>query len=923
MNTSLTNRFFFIPLILTVFLITFVTRNVTGENINISITEDWLAQYDELKQKIASSHALAKRTASEDKLMADPNALILPSDRDPLDVVIRRTQATIEHISQMPNAPNFTSLLCRLNELINRAPQSLAKSTNDNTTLYLEARSLQREAMLSNPLLDFDQLLFIERGLLATKVHDEPNGDHSCDQYFGHNGKTGGGLYILKNPFSGSPQKIDVLQNRVVQKGPMSGKLLNGGSFCSPDLSFDGKRIAFAWSPGGGEKFVKQNRFSIFVVNVDGTNLTQLTGDVNADDLDPCWLPGDKRIVFTSTRRGGYGRCHGRPVPTYTMYSMKSDGSDLYCIDWHETNEFQPSINDDGNIVYTRWDYVDRDAVIAHHFWVCTPDGCDPRSWHGNYPLPLNTINPVSGPTGLGLRPMSEFNYRSIPGSSNKYVAISGPHHGQSFGDIIVVDIGIPDDGMVSQIKKITSGPIHRDDTGDYGTAWPLSEEYFLCNYRTGLYIVDKFGNKELIYNCTSKQPSDLNNLPALFRPIDPIPLRAKKRNDGTNYPELAKKTYQGERSSLPDHKNATLMVVNVTISDIPSTNTPIKWMRIIQLIPKATPNATDPKVSYATQSLVRMPLGVVPVESDGSVYCEAPVEKCLYFQLLDDKGMAVRSMRSATYVHPGEQMSCTGCHEDKWKVTPSEKMPIAFTRAPSKITPEVVDGAIPYNWHRLVGPILQEKCASCHQQNKKGPDMSYESLGNYCFAYPGDQYNFTNNIIGGSRTLPGKFGARFASLTTHLDSTHHGVKLTNEERKRITLWLDLNSNELGAYTKVTEQRLGKSIWPEFDVDTLNPLGVENIIPPVKDLPGEVSKHDVITPYKIYSTGANFHFKGTCDGIHQIEIFSALGKRFTSIKGRGNFNYILPNYQFGDGLLLFRMVLHGKVYTGTITTIVR
>lgn len=923
MNTSTTNRFFSAFLMLTVFLMSIFSHISFAENMSTAIKDDWIAQYDELKQKIASSRTLAKSAVSEDKLMADPNALILPSDRDPLDVAIRRTQVTIDNISHMRNAPDLSSIQLHLNELMNRKPASLAKTTNDNSTLYVEARTLQREAMLSNPLLDFDQLLFIERGVLANGLHDETNGDHSCDQYYGHNGKKGGGLYILKNPFSGSPQKINILQNSVVQKGFMAGKSLNGGSFCSPDLSFDGKRIAFAWSPGGGDKFVKQNRFSIFVVNVDGTNLVQLTGDVNEDDLDPCWIPGDKRIVFTSTRRGGYGRCHGRPVPTYTMYSMKSDGSDLYCIDWHETNEFQPSINNDGNIVYTRWDYVDRDAVIAHHFWVCAPDGRDPRSWHGNYPLPLNTIDPVTGQTGLGLRPMSEFNYRSIPGSSSKYVTISGPHHGQSFGDIIVVDVGVPDDGKVSQIKKITSGPIHRDDTGDYGTAWPLSEEYFLCNYRTGLYIVDKSGNKELIYNCTTNQPSNINNLPALFRPLDPIPLRAKKRSDGTNYPELAFKTYQGERANLPDHKNATLLVINVNVSDIPTTNTPVKWMRIIQLIPKATPNANDPKTSYATQSLVRMPLGVVPVESDGSVYCEAPVGKCLYFQLLDEKGLAVRSMRSATYVHPGEQLSCTGCHEDKWKVTPSSKIPIAFTRLPSKITPEVVDGAIPYNWHRLVEPILKSKCASCHQQNNKGPNMTYESLGNYCFAYHGDQYNFTNAIVGGSRTLPGKFGARFASLTSHLDSTHHGVKLTNEERRRITLWLDLNSNELGAYTKVTEQKQGKIVWPEFDVDTLNPLGIENLITPVIGFPEEVATQCSITPYTIRVIGENIHIGGTCDGTHQIEIFSALGQRLKSFKGSGNFNYIFPKHQFCEGLLIVRTVLNGKAYIGTITTLAR
>ena len=104
-----------------------------------------------------------------------------------------------------------------------------------------------------------------------------------------------------------------------------------------------------------------------------------------------------------------------------------------------------------------------------------------------------------------------------------------------------------------------------------------------------------------------------------------------------------------------------------------------IKWMRIVQVIPQLPRfDENEPKrsgwpfylsmVSYASDSIGRIPLGIVPVEEDGSVYCEAPVGKPLYFQLLDERGMAVQSMRSATYVHPGEQLSCLGCHEDKWK---------------------------------------------------------------------------------------------------------------------------------------------------------------------------------------------------------------------------------------------------------------
>jgi len=37
-----------------------------------------------------------------------------------------------------------------------------------------------------------------------------------------------------------------------------------------------------------------------------------------------------------------------------------------------------------------------------------------------------------------------------------------------------------------------------------------------------------------------------------------------------------------------------------------------------------------------------------------------------LYFQALDENGMMVQNMRSATYIHPGETLSCIGCLETK-----------------------------------------------------------------------------------------------------------------------------------------------------------------------------------------------------------------------------------------------------------------
>ena len=121
-----------------------------------------------------------------------------------------------------------------------------------------------------------------------------------------------------------------------------------------------------------------------------------------------------------------------------------------------------------------------------------------------------------------------------------------------------------------------------------------------------------------------------------------PTPLRPRTRP-----PIIATQTYQGERLK-GDSPIATISVMNVYITDkygkFPK-GTRIKQMRIVQILPKATPRANNPRIGRGDQSLARVPLGVVPVEEDGSVYFKAPVAKAIYFQILDENGKLIKRM--------------------------------------------------------------------------------------------------------------------------------------------------------------------------------------------------------------------------------------------------------------------------------------
>jgi len=767
---------------------------------------------------------------------------------------------------------------------------------------------------LTNPVLaDFDDILFIERSIRADLSGAEFDGDHMCDQYHAFNARKGGGLFILKKFKSASPQKVDVVAGLRVPSGTNQGMLLSDGAFLSPDLSWDGKTIVFAWTSGETVPWTQKNRWNLFSVNIDGTNCNRLT-DVNNDDFDPCWLPNG-RIVFISTRRGGFGRCHPHAKPTFTMHSMKADGSDLFCIDYHETNEWQPSVDNTGKIVYSRWDYIDRDSDIAHHIWECFPDGRDPRSWHGNYPFPLSTLPEASALNlyngdGRRKRPWMEMNIRAIPNAAGKYVATAALHHGQAFGSLVLIDVNKRDDNLEAQLTRLTpevsfpEAEVGTEQSWEkYGTPWPLTEDLYLCNYLNGIYFYDaKARAKTLIYRTAADK----------FRPIDPIPVVARLKPT-----ILATQTCQGELLK-PNSPNATIAILDVRVSDMPLPQAvAIKSMRIVQVFPKTTQLVDDPKVHYGEQGLCRMSIGTVPVESDGSVYCKAPVGKEVYFQLLDERGMAIHSMRSGTYVHAGEQMSCIGCHEDKWIATPAMPQRIAMQRPPSNITPEP-PALEPVNFYRTVKPVFDARCAPCHKQQARGPDMSYASLEPFAFYFDGGgNGSIMDFAIGGSRTIPGLFGARYSRLFKegHLDTTHHDLALSQSEFRRISLWLDLCSNELSAYHDVAGQRKGNLVWPAIDIDLQNLQGTENRNIPSKAAPGFSSPSSLEFEIRRHSITGHSRFGAAT----AISLNSLDGKTVASMRAEGLSGFSISTDRLAPGVYILSVTNRKTALSEKIT----
>ena len=753
-------------------------------------------------------------------------ALILESDRDPLDIVLRRTRALAAALNQLPHPPAITGLQAQLEGLAGRAATTAVDHVEARLALFESACGVRRQIAFSNPLLDFDQLLFIKRHRALC--------EHMCDQYYGMAARPGGGLHVLKRPFSDSPEVADLLSGARVQQGRLKGQTLSGGpdrdwglsfdgngnlaggptqggSFLSPDLSYDAKQLLFAYVECQGDQrhrhhtdparghWAEGRCYHLFRVNVDGTGLVQLT-DGTFNDFDPCWMPSG-RVAFVSERRGGYLRC-GRTCPTFTVFDMAADGGDLRCLSFHETNEWHPSVTHDGMILFTRWDYVDRGSMVAHHPWTMTPDGRDPRALQGNF-------------TPRQSRPDMELDLRAIPGS-HRYVATAAPHHGQSFGSLVIIDPRAPDDAAMSAVRRLTPEvgfPESQGGTETYGEAWPLSEDFHLCCYDPGrevkglsggdgygLYLVDSFGNKELVY----RDP--------VIGCHNPIPLRTRPS------PPVVPEASERVAPQVPAEATVTVVDVYQSLTPWPA-GTVVTALRVFEVLPMSVPSGTPPhdigyRVDNPSVNVARALLGSVPVEADGSAYFTVPARRELFFQAVDRDGLAVTSMRSGTQFQPGEKASCQGCHEPRQgSVQSAAHAVMANRRSPSRIIPDV-DGTHPFSYPRLVQPVLEKHCVACHaKQEGRAPLLGteptirqeegwiqprrkafYQSYVNLVPRY--SFYRYPDLL----ESTPGHFGARAAPLYQLLVKGHHGVKLTREELHRFVIWMDACSPFYGVY---------------------------------------------------------------------------------------------------------------------------
>ncbi len=682
---------------------------------------------------------------------------------------------------------------------------------------------LRSRALLDNPLLDFDQLLVVKRKVGSKNVKDAG---------------------IPSNGSSNSELTRKRFDNQIATLSPVrpNGRLTTlrspskGGYIGEIDLHWDGKRLLFSES--------NLQQFAVWEMNVDGSALHRMTPTPkDVDCYDACYLP-DGGIVFSCTAAYQSVPCFHGTMPACHLYRIEADGSGMRQLCFDQDLNLHPTVLNNGQVLFNRWDYTGINHVFMRQLMVMNPDGTGQRAIHGSNSWYPNAL----------------YYSRALPGNGTRLASILTGYHEPRMGQFVLVDpaegwheeLGIIRriSGQGDPVRPAIADPLTKNDWPKFMHPFPLSGKYFLVacwpkGGECGIYLADAFDNLVLLH----EEPGYalMEPTPLIRRERPPmIPSRVDlKRNDAVVY---LHDVYSGPG-----------------LADVPRGT--VKDLRVLEYHFGYRNLAGPDKIGYGGPWEAMRILGTVPVEQDGSAIFRAPARTPIAVQPLDAEGKAVQLMRSWFAAQPGEVVSCVGCHE-----APSESGAVKYAAAALR-QPRGIDEwygpARGFDFAREVQPVLDRYCVGCHNgQDGLAIDLRSENMveatkswpvGYHARVHPemkphwpGARFTPAYDVLlpyvrrvgiedDVSLLTPGEYHADTSPLVQMLRSGHHGVRLDTESWQRIATWIDLNAPCHGTWSdvfspipgKAHERRMelrrmygGSEVDPEFIPET-RPMSVE------------------------------------------------------------------------------------------------
>jgi hypothetical protein len=382
-----------------------------------------------------------------------------------------------------------------------------------------EIIALKRQALLANPIIDFDEILLVKRS--ANRLGLPANWQGNCST-----ASTGYDNEIAVLSLTNPDRALTTLFRP--SKAEFVGDL---------DLNFDADKMLFSMAGSHG-------RWQIWQIGTNGRNLVQVTRgqEADVDNYDACYLP-DGRIIYDSTAPMTGVPCVRGSSHVANLYLMDGDGSHVRQLCFDQDHDWCPTLLNNGRVLYQRWEYTDTPHSNTRMLFHMNPDGTAQMEYYGSNSYWPNSI----------------FYAKAIPDHPTKVVGIVTGHHGVArMGEMVIFDPGMnrhEASGVVQRIsgfgqpvEPTIKDQLVNDSWPKFLHPYPLSEKYFLVAAKPtpsslwGIYLVDIFDNMLLLKEETGY---------VLFEPV------AKKK---TKRPPIMPDRID------PASKNATVYLADVQI---------------------------------------------------------------------------------------------------------------------------------------------------------------------------------------------------------------------------------------------------------------------------------------------------------------------------------------------------------------------
>jgi hypothetical protein len=683
----------------------------------------------------------------------------------------------------------------------------------DSQPLYLAARLAKRQLFFRDPdLAQLERILFAKRHPFLES--------HNYSEHFDGMLEPGGGVFVLQIPRDE--------QDRLRPDRARIQQLFDGspGIVREPISDYDARTIYFAYRPDQPEVEGWASYWHLYAMQADGSGLRQLT-DGPYHDFDAVCLP-DGGLAFHTTRCEVRFLCW-RPQ-AYVLYRMAADGSNMQRLSHANLSEWKPSVMYSGRILWTRSEYLDKGANFGHTLWSIRPDGTHPELVFGN-----NT-------------PLGYSQAHEVPGTHEIVCTLMS--HGDHQGPIALIDRsrGPFDTEAITNITPdrrpyYEMNRLHHDSFRD---PYPISRDHFLVahnpddQHNWGLYVIDRYGNRELLYadpEISSKRPSPLRSRPrppVLAGTLDPelaarglgqlavqdvyLGLGPEVARGRAKYLRVAEEV-PSQLEQLPcgqlraDHPPFTDFYAapigqvrgQVHTYETRTANAGLTALHTHYGWPERVTKQGDGRFNIREELgwpsyVAKASLGTVPIAEDGSANFLAPAGKVLYFQLLDAEYNELQRMRSVIQLQPGERRSCIGCHEDR-QASPPPAVGLALLQPPRNLDPPPW-GTAAFDYQRVVQPVLDAHCVRCHDGREPGRSdlrgtldaarvpASYRALIEGGWVHYFDFFYAMRHF----KAEPLSFGTLHSRLWTVLGDKHHQeVSLDEPGKRALKAWIDLN----------------------------------------------------------------------------------------------------------------------------------